>query len=57
MSFAMFKTWMKTSNVVKTPSRPFCCWDVEAIVGTRGGREESGWAVILPRGDDAVKRA
>jgi hypothetical protein len=35
-SFAMFKVWMRIFKAVRTPSRPFCCWD-EAIVETRGG--------------------
>ena len=37
----MFKTWMNTSNVGRTTSRPFCDWDVEAIVEVGGGCEES----------------
>jgi hypothetical protein len=40
-SFAMFKTWMKTSNAGGT--RSFGCWDVEAIVVARGGCEEGAW--------------
>ena len=38
----MSKAWMKTPNVLRTPSRPFCCWD-EAIVEIRGGCEDSAW--------------
>ena len=41
-SFAMFKVWMKRSNVVRTPSRPFDFWD-EAIVENRGWYEMSAW--------------
>ena len=32
-SFATPKTWMNTSSVGRTKLRPFCGWDVEAIVG------------------------
>ena len=39
----MFKTWMKTSNVGRTASRPSCRWDVEAIIVTCGGCEEGAW--------------
>jgi hypothetical protein len=37
----MFRAWMKTSSVGRTTSRPFCGWDVEAIVEVRGEYEES----------------
>jgi hypothetical protein len=37
----MFKTWISTSSAGGT--RSFGCWDVEAIVGTRGGCEEGTW--------------
>jgi hypothetical protein len=32
----MFKTWMVTSSVGRMKSRPFCCWDAEAIVEVGG---------------------
>ena len=32
MSLARFTAWMHTSNAERRPSRPFCGWDVEAIV-------------------------
>jgi hypothetical protein len=32
----MSKAWMNTFNVVRTASRPFCDWDVEAIIKIRG---------------------
>jgi hypothetical protein len=42
-SFAMFKAWMNTSSVGITTSRPFVCWDTEAIAGVCKGCEESVW--------------
>jgi hypothetical protein len=39
----MFNTWMDTSNVGRTTSRPFCGWGFEAIVEVGGGWEESAW--------------
>jgi len=34
---------MTTSNVERTSSRPFCRWEVEAIVEIRGSCEKSAW--------------
>ena len=53
VSLARPRAWTSTSNVERTPSRPFGCWD-EAIVETGGGCEKSdwalaGWAVIYMR--------
>ena len=39
MSFAMLRTWMKTSSVGMT--RPSGCWDVEPIVEAGGSCEKS----------------
>ena len=42
-SFAMFRTWINTSSVGRTRSRPSDRLKVEAIVGAGGGCEESAW--------------
>jgi hypothetical protein len=55
VSLARFKPWMTMSKAERTPSRPFGCWDVEAIVEASGGREETArgavWKFPNPNAD------
>ena len=46
---------MNPSNAERAPSRPFCRWNVEAIVVVRGGCEESAWDVAVRKNPNAIQ--
>jgi hypothetical protein len=43
VSFTRLKVWMNASNVESAPSRPFGCWDVEAMLVEVVGVVERAW--------------
>ena len=45
-SFARSRSSMASFNFDKVPSRSVCCWEVVAIVGTRGSCKGMVWEVV-----------